>query len=124
MYIKISWDTDFDTLMMHLWSKYGRELFTIDGIGDQLDLNKFSKNFFTNKSTTADVSVDSNSNVVSKTGVEYNFELSKPIKRYNSYYLLWKELKKNYGFEYTNQTIETQLNGGIYINDFTDICLP
>ena len=36
----------------------------------QLDLNKFSKDFFKNSSTTADVSVDANANVVSHTGVE------------------------------------------------------
>ena len=36
----------------------------------QLDLNKFSKDFFKNSSTTADVSVDANANVVAHTGVE------------------------------------------------------
>lgn len=70
MYIKISWAEDFDSLMMHLWSKYGRTLFDLDGIGSQLDLNKFSKAFFTKEGTTADVSVDANSNVVAKTSVE------------------------------------------------------
>ncbi len=39
-------------------------------MGEQLDLNKFSKDFFKNSSTTADVSVDANANVVSHTGVE------------------------------------------------------
>ena len=70
MYIKISWADEFDDLMLHLYSKYGKELFTIDGIGSQLDLNKFSKNFFKNTTTTADVSVDANANVVAHTGVE------------------------------------------------------
>ena len=124
MYFKISWDTDFDTLMMHLWSKYGKELFTLDGIGDQMDLNKFSKNFFNSAGATADVSVDSNANVVAKTGIEYNFEMPKPLKRYNSYFLLWKELKKAYGLQTANEIIEAQLTGDIYINDFTDIASP
>ena len=124
MYFKISWDTDFDTLMMHLWSKYGKELFTLDGIGDQMDLNKFSKNFFNSSGATADVSVDSNANVVAKTGIEYNFEMPKPLKRYNSYFLLWKELKKAYGLQTANEIIEAQLTGDIYINDFTDIASP
>lgn len=124
MYFRISWDTDFDTLMMHLWSKYGKELFTLDGIGEQMDLNKFSKNFFNSNGPSADVSVDANANVVAKTGIEYNFELPKPLKRYNSYFLLWKELKKAYGLETANDIIEAQLTGDIYINDFTEIASP
>lgn len=124
MYFKISWDEDFDSLMMHLWSKYGKALFTLDGIGEQMDLNKFSKNFFNNPHTTADVSVDANANVVSKTGIEYNFEMPKPLKRYNSYFLLWKEMRKVYGLEYANKVIESQLTGDIYINDFTDVSAP
>ena len=110
--------------MIHLISKYGRDLFNLDGIGDQLDLNKFSRNFFTNNTTTADVSVDANSNVVAKTGIEYNFELAKPWKKYNSYYLLWKELRKMYGHEFANKTIEQQIVGIYYINDATDVALP
>ena len=71
MYIKISWADDFDDLMLHLKSKYGEKLFNLDGIGkEQLDLNNFSKTFFKNTTTTADVSVDANANVVSKSGVE------------------------------------------------------
>lgn len=125
MYIKVSWDEDFDSLMMHLFSKYGRQLFTIDGIGDQMDLNKFSKTFFSKDTkTAADVSVDSNANVTAKTSVEYNFELAKPLKKYNSYFLLWKELRKEFGHEFANKAIESQLIGDIYINDFTDVALP
>lgn len=124
MYFRVSWDQEFDDLMFHLWSKYGKKLFTLDGIGEQLDLQKFSKNFFNNPNTTADVSVDANANVVAKTGIEYNFEMPKPLKRYNSYFLLWKELRKKYGLEYANTTIESQLTGDIYINDFTDIACP
>lgn len=90
----------------------------------QLDLNKFSKDFFKNSSTTADVSVDANANVVAHTGVEYNYELAKPLKRYNSYYLLWKELRKQFGHTTANEIIELQLTGAIYINDFTDVALP
>lgn len=125
MYIKVSWDEDFDSLMMHLFSKYDRQLFTIDGIGDQMDLNKFSKTFFSKDTkTAADVSVDSNANVTAKTSVEYNFELAKPLKKYNSYFLLWKELRKEFGHEFANKAIESQLIGDIYINDFTDVALP
>lgn len=125
MYFKVSWDEDFDTLMMHLWGKYGKEMFTMDGIGEQMDMNKFSQDFF-NKghSPTTDVSVDGNANVTQRTSIEYNHELPKPMRRYNSYFLLWKQLKKDVGLEFANRIIEAQLNGDIYINDFTDIALP
>ena len=124
MFLKISWDEDFDTLMMHLWAKYGRKIFTENGIGDQLDLNKFSKEFFTNRGTTADISIDGNANVHGKTSIDYNFEFSKPIQKYNSHYLLWKELRKSYGHLRANEIIEKQISGEIYINDFTDVGRP
>lgn len=125
MKIDVSWEKGFEQLMYYLKLKYKDEMFNVDGIGDDiLDLNKFSKNFFTNKTTTADVSVDSNSNVSAKTSIEYNFELPKPLKRYNSYFLLWKQLKKQFGQDFANSVIEMQISGDIYINDFTDVAMP
>lgn len=50
--------------------------------------------------------------------------MSKPLKRYNSYFLLWKELKRKHGLAVANSTIESQLTGDIYINDFSDIASP
>ena len=47
MFIKVSYDDDFDTLMMHLRAKYGKKLFDMDGIGRQMDMHQFSKEFFT-----------------------------------------------------------------------------
>lgn len=124
MYFKVSWHQDFADLMMHLWAKYGREVFTENGIGDQLDLNKFSMEFFNKDSLTADVSVDGNANVCGKSIIDYNFEFSKPIQKYNSHYLLWKSLKKSYGLQTANEIIEKQINGEIYINDFTNGAMP
>lgn len=123
MYFKVSWDEDFDSLMMHLWSKYGKEMFTVDGIGEQMDLHKFSKKFFNDATTTADASVDANANVSQRTSIEYNFEMPKPLRRYNSYFCLWKQLRKDFGLELANKIIEAQLNGEIYVNDFTDVNL-
>ena len=131
MHIKVTWDEDFDDLMMHLWSKYsnyskdksGRELFTIDGIGNQMDLNRFREEFFSN-TTTADVSVDSNANVSGKTCLNYKFESAKPFHRYDSYYILWKAIKDNFGLAVANEIIEDQLIGKIYINDFSSVQLP
>jgi len=124
MYFKITWDQDFADLMMHLWAKYGRDIYTENGIGDQLDLNKFSKNFFKLNTTTADISIDANANVSGKSVIDYNFEFPKPLQKYNSHYLLWKELKKTYGLLEANKIIEKQISGEIYINDFFDIGRP
>lgn len=123
MKIDISWSKDFEQFMTYLNLKYGDKMFDIDGIGKQLDLNDFSKNFF-KAQTTADASVDSNSNVVARTGIEYKFEMSKPLGRYNSYWMLYKQLKKLFGKDRACKIIEAQLCGDIYINDFTDVCSP
>lgn len=124
MYLKISWESDFDTLMMYLFAKYGRDIFSENGIGDQMDLNKFSRGFFKNQEATVDISIDANANVGGKSIIDYNFEFSKPLLRYNSHFLLWKELRKSYGLLKANVIIEKQITGEIYINDFGDIGKP
>lgn len=124
MYFKVSFDQEFDDLMFHLFSKYGREMFTLDGIGDQMDLDKFAKSFFNTKTSLADSSVDSNSNVSGRSLIEWTHEFPKPLSRYNSYYLIWKELKRLYGRDDANKIIESQLNGDIYINDFSEVQKP
>jgi ribonucleoside-triphosphate reductase len=124
MHIKITWDQEFYDLMMYLIAKYGRDFLTLDGIGDQMDINKFSKDFFNTDTTTADVSVDSNANVCARTSIEYNHEMPKPVKKYNSYFLLWKQIKKDYGLLEANTVVEKVLRGDLYVNDSTDVALP
>ena len=110
--------------MMHLKSKYGHEVFDLEGIGKQTDMTTFSKNFFNSKTTMADVSVDSNSNVDDMSVIAYNVELPKPFFRLNSLYLTWKYLKQLYGHPIANKAIEMQISGDIYINDFSGINFP
>lgn len=58
-YLKTNFDSDFSDLLMHLKAKYGKKLFNLEGIGEeQTDFSTFSKEFFSTKTTTADVSVD------------------------------------------------------------------
>lgn len=120
MYLKVSYDQEFDDLMMYLRSKYPKRLFDLDGIGSQTDLSLFSKDFFSAK-TTSDVSIDANSNVEDTSNIAYNTELPKPFFKLNSYFLLWKYMRKLYGTETANKTVESQLTGDIYINDFHGI---
>ncbi len=122
MYLNISYEQDFNDLMLHLKEKYPRELFDLDGIGKQLDLSKFSKDFFGKSiKTTSDISVDQNSNVDDVSVISYTNELKKPFERINSYYMLWKECRTLYGLETANKAVELNLAGDIYINDFHGI---
>ncbi len=118
MFIKAGFDDDFTTLMLHLEAKYGKEMFDLDGIGKQKDINEFSKTFFTMKTNTADVSIDANANVDGRDMISYNVELPKAMFRINAYYLLWKKMRQLYGKDDANKIIEMQLAGKIYINDF------
>ena len=80
MYLKVSYEQEFDDLMMYLRGKYPAELFDVDGIGIQSDLAKFSKGFFSKSvKTTSDVSVDQNSNVDDVSVISYTNELKKPF---------------------------------------------
>lgn len=117
MYLKVTYEQEFDDLYMYLRSKYPQQLFDLDGIGEQTDMSKFSKKFFASK-VTADASIDANANVDDVSVIAYHTELPKPFFRLNSYYMLWKELKRLYNLEVANNIIERQLIGDIYINDF------
>jgi len=116
MYLKSqSYNVDFVNLMEQLYTRYGKTLFDLSGIGWQLDFNKMSKEFFTDKSI--DSSVDSNANAIDESVIAHRIEVTKPAQLLNSYYRLWKELKKLSSLELANHIITDQLTGRIYVND-------
>lgn len=117
MYFKTTYDPLFDDLYMHLKAKYPGKLFDLDGIGKQMDMSEFSRNFFASK-VTSDASIDANANVDDTSIITYTIELPKPFFKLNSYYILWKELKRLYDIETANKIVEMQLTGDIYIHDF------
>lgn len=123
MYLHTSYDREFVDLLMYLRGKYPKDLFNMEGIGDQLDIGIFSKNFFLSKNV-ADVSVDSNSNVDEQTVRAYEAELPKPYFRLNAIYLIWKYMKKLYTTQYANEFVESQITGDIYVNDMHGINNP
>ena len=119
MNINFSYDQEF----INDWNKLKRlknaqEFFELDGIGSQLDINKFSKEFFKQKQATADVSIDANSNLDNVNIVNYRHELAKPIERLNSYYRLWKVGRKLFNEEIVYDILKKQITKLIYINDF------
>jgi ribonucleoside-triphosphate reductase len=124
MLLETTYEKEFESLMSYLKSKYPEELFDLEGIGKQLDMSVFSKNFFRNTSSVADVSVDSNANVDDSSIIAYNVELPKAFFRLNSLYLIWKYLKKLYDIETANKAVEMQICGDIYINDLVGINAP
>jgi len=121
MYIELSYDKQFTELLSDLKVKYGKQIFEIEGIGSQLDMAENSKKFFSThakSTTTADNSVDDNSNVSDMSNITYENELMKPFLRLNSLYMLWKYSKTYYGHDVANQIVESQISGDFYINDF------
>ena len=119
MNIDFSFDPEFKKDWKKLRKlKHADKLFELDGIGSQLDINKFSKEFFKKKQATADVSTDSNSNLDNVNVVNYRHELAKPLERLNSYYRLWKVGRKLFGEEITYDILKKQITKSIYINDF------
>ena len=85
------------------------------GIGSQLDISTMSKHFF-KSDVTADVSVDANANVADVSVISHRIEMAKPFQLINSYYRIYKELKKSRGVDYAKKIIESQISGRIYIN--------
>lgn len=120
MYLRVTYEQEFFDLIMYLKSKYPEKLFDLDGIGKQTDMAQFSRDFFSNK-TASDVSIDANANVDDMSVVAYDYELPKPFFRLNSYYVLWKKMRQLYGKEKSNNIVEKQLTGDIYVNDFHGI---
>ena len=112
-----SYKKDFKDFMGEMESKYGSEIMEECGIGSQLDIASMSKHFFETK-VTADVSVDANANVTDTSVISHKVEMAKPFQLINSYYRIYKELKKSRGVEYARKIIESQISGRIYINDF------
>lgn len=120
MEINFSYDKEFEELIINLKRNYGEEIFEIEGIGSQLDLCRFSQNFYKAK-VTADASVDANANVEDMSVIAYENESGKPLKRFNSLYLIWKYLKQYYGLQVANRIIEQQISGDYYINDLSGV---
>lgn len=117
MQIEISYPKEFDRLWTKMKAEYPKEMFQIEGVGDQLDFNSFSKKFFTNSTTTADSSVDPNANVSDKSVGSFANEMVKPYKKLDSYYMLWKYAKREFGARVANSMIKAQISGDLYIND-------
>jgi hypothetical protein len=64
MQIRHSFDQRFCTEMDNLRKKYGEKMFELSGIGDKdLDINRYSQDYFSIKGAVADKTIDANANM-------------------------------------------------------------
>ena len=111
-----SYQEEFKDVMLNMLDTYGVEMFNISGIGEQLDINSAVKQLV-NASSTAGGTIDGNANVGGVTAGGLLQEINKPHLLIQSYYRIWKWLKKNRGLDVANTFVEKQINGAIYMND-------
>ena len=124
MYIKQSYDDDFQHLMLDMKDKYPKSIFELNGISDEdLDRTKFAKKYFTKKNV-ANISVDSNANVQIKNIAAFNGERNKGLDKLDSLFLFWKTAKKLYGLREANKLVEKELNKDLNIQDSSNFYLP
>ena len=113
-----SYQKDFKEFMYKMVDKYGVDILNLNGIGEQLDINKAIKKMMSS-TTMADTSVDSNSNTNIVTSGAVFTETCKAHSLIHNHYRVWKFMKKNHGIEYANDLMERKISGQIYINDLS-----
>jgi ribonucleoside-triphosphate reductase len=124
MQLNINYDHNFVELWNRINNKYPEALLKIDGISEeQLDIGAFSKNFMSSDNT-ANASIDANGNVAHISMATYNKEVFKPLSKLNGYYLMWKEIKKQYDLKTANEAVDRAVSGDIYVHDGTNFSLP
>lgn len=125
MNINVTLEPGFESLLNYIIDDYGYEILNLEGIGEQTDITRFSKQFYNKSSSnTANISVDANSNVKSLTVVAQQNESIKPFGRLDSLNLLWKYLNREHGQEYADRLVKQEILGDYYINDMSNIQLP
>lgn len=123
--VKQTFDNDFVHVLEAMYEKYGEEIFSIQGIANKhLDIVAFSKRFFGKSGNVADVSIDGNANVKEKNILQYNYESGKAVQKLNSFYLLYKWVKKCFDEESAAQALEKVINGELFVNDMGTYHVP
>ena len=125
MLIVHSFDSRFIALMGDLRRTYGERMFELEGIGAKdLDINHFSKQYYTSKAAAADTTIDSNANVEDTSVVTWEKEAPKPILKLNSLYMLWKDAEEKLGIKRANKMIEGEIAGWYRIHDLYKWLFP
>ena len=121
MDIKFNYNKDFVELWNEMLEKYPEEIFRIQGVhNDNFDISKFSKDFFSKSASIAAISVDANANVKEKSVAQHDYEYPKGVGRLNSFYQMYKWVKKIFGAKAARTAVEKVLGGEIFVNDFSN----
>lgn len=123
--ISMSFNDEFVNLYnyLHNSTKY-KKCLELEGVDRKsLDIAYMSKKYF--KNNVADVSIDANANVQSgKNPNNYNSEVVNGIHKLEGYYLIWKNLKNDYGLEKANELFKKIIEGAVYFHDSTNVQVP
>lgn len=120
MFIKQSYDDEFQHLLLDLKDRYPKKLFQLNGIDDEsLDIVKYSKKYFSKSKgkTISDNTVDPNANVRIRNIATYQTESVKSIEKLNSLFLLWRTARKIYNTREANILIEKEITKEINVQD-------
>ena len=121
MNIRFNYNKDFVDLWNEMSEKYPEEIFKIQGVhNDNFDISKFSKDFFRKSASIASISVDANANVKEKSVAQHDYEYPKGVGRLNSFYQMYKWVKKIFGTKSARLAVEKVLSGEIFVNDFSN----
>ena len=116
--VKHSFSSTFVNALADLYTKYGEEVFSIQGIANShMDIALFTKRFFNKSSNVAAVSVDSNANVVTKDVSQYNHENNKAVMRLQGLAFLYAKVEELYGVETANEILDSVVSGEVFVND-------
>lgn len=117
MDINIQLNKNFTTAYNRMQEKYGTEIASLNGFGDeQLSYTDFINNFI-DKNTVADASIDGNSNVNHKDIVTLEREMPKPHSKLLAFNKIYYEIQKKYGFYCANEWLEKEWTGELYLHD-------
>ena len=117
MDINIQLNKNFTTAYNRMQEKYGTEIASLNGFGDeQLSYTDFINNFI-DKNTVADASIDGNSNVSHKDIVTLEREMPKPHSKLLAFNKIYYEIQKKYGFYSANEWLEKEWTGELYLHD-------
>ncbi len=124
LYIKQSFDDEFEHFMLDMKDKYPKSIFELNGISEEdVDHTKFAKKYFMKKNV-ADISSDSNANVQIKNIATFNIERHKGTDKLDSLFLFWKTAKKLYGLKESNRLVEKEICKDVNIQDSSNFYLP
>lgn len=123
MDVNIKLEKNFQTLFNKLSEQYGEEMKKINGFSEEnFNLSGFIDNFV-DSNNTANTTIDSNANVVSKDVCNLVNEIPKPYLKLLGYNKLHYEIQKKYGFARANEAITADWRGDIFIHNSSDISL-